>query len=237
MNGVQNTVRVNKFSRSRLFSGIIIFILTTDGLNLSLNDSKITLSRILSVLFATMLLAWSIYHHKFRTGGRAGIILLAWLTLSLTVDIYYASALPTLHHWLNLAIGVIWFYVIVNLRPNWRVVQRAVRQVGKLLGILSVLALLARAASFNPFGVTDYLVPKVVDLYRIVLFSWEPNIFGTIMALFLILTLPSIQSLSMRNVIPWSMMLIGLIGSLSKGPWVAFLFGLSVYTIISATKK
>ena len=237
MNIAHSTRRNNKIYKRQLFAEFIILILTADGLNISYNDMKITLSRILSVLFAIMLLTWSIYHRKVRAGGRAGAILFGWLALSLIIDTYYASTLPTLHHWLNLAIGVIWFYAIVNLRPDWRVVQSAVLRVGTLLGILSVFALLSRAASFNPFGVTDYLVPKVVHLYRIVLFSWEPNIFGTIMALSLILTLPAIQSSIKRNALPWSLMLVALIGSLSKGPWVAFLFGLSVYAILSATKK
>ena len=198
---------------------------------------KITLSRVFSIAFAIVLLAKALKNNKLRIGGRSGVLLFIWLMLSLAVDLFYASEIPTVHHWINLAIGVIWFYAIVNLNLDWEKLQRTTVAVGAVIGSLSVLALCARAVSYDPLGITDYLAPRVVDLYRLVMFSWEPNIFGTIIAVALILILPKVQQSPKRYGLIWLSLLITLIGTLSKGPWVAFIIGLTIYAVISRARR
>ncbi len=223
-------------SIKRIKYGLVIFALAFDGIAISKYGMKFTLSRILSIYFIIIIFARAMSGRKLVVGGDAGRALLAWLLFSLVIDKYYSSTLPTLHHWINLCVGVIWFYVVLNLRPDWKTLQKSLLYTGSVVAALSIAALSARAISYNPYGITDYLVPKVVNLYRLVMFSWEPNIFGTTMAVWLILSLPMLQERPRHYLVNWLMMLIALIVSLSKGPWVAFSIGLTIYVAITKSR-
>lgn len=222
---------------SSFLYGIIVFLLTADGIHLAVDGMKITSGRILSVVIGVSLVLWTTYRARIRYGGVSGVLLMAWVLLSLTIDVLHVDTLLALHHFLNLAIDMSWFFIVVNLRPDWPALQRAIIRVGTWLGILSVVALTARALFINPWGITDYFVPRVVDLYRLVMFSWEPNIFGGIMALGLIMTLPLVDRSPRRYAMPALLMLIALVGSLSKGPWLAFLAGFTAYVFIVRTRR
>ena len=216
---------------------IIVFLLTADGIHLAVGDMKITSGRILSVAIGVLLVLWAAYRARIRYGGVSGVLLMAWILLSLAIDVAHADTLLVLHHFLNLAIGVTWFFIVVNLRPDWPTLQRAIIKVGTWLGILSVVVLTARILFINPWGITDYFVSPVVDFHRLVMFSWEPNIFGGIMVLGLIMALPLIDKSPRRYAMPALLMLIALVGSLSKGPWLAFLVGFTAYVFIVRTRR
>jgi O-antigen ligase len=216
---------------------IIVFLLTADGIHLIAGDMKITSGRILSVAIGGLLVLWTAYRKRIRYGGVPGVLLIAWMLLSLAIDVLHVDTLPVLHHFLNLAIGVTWFFIIVNLRPNWPTLQRSIIRVGTWLGILSVVVLTARVLFIHPWGITDHFVSRVANFNRLVMFSWEPNIFGGIMALGLVMTLPFLDKSPRRYALPALLMLIALIGSLSKGPWLAFLAGFTAYVFIVRTRR
>ena len=211
---------------------IIIFLLTSNGLYLRIFGHAITSGRILAVAGVFYIGFSSLYRMRIKTGGNAGLILALWLALSLAIDIVYSQHGQLIKNWASLALSVSMFYVIINLHIDWKIVQSSIIRVGFLLGALSITVLLAKLTSFNPHGLISYLAPRSGDLYRLVLLSKEPNILGAFMAISAIIALPVLTINRRRGLKFILVMLIGLIGALSKGPWLAFAVGAFSYGII-----
>lgn len=211
---------------------IIIFLLTSNGLYLRILGHDITSGRILAVAGGFYIGFISLYRMRIKAGGNAGLILALWLALSLAIDIVYSQHGQLIKNWASLALSVSMFYVIINLHIDWKIVQDSIIRVGFLLGALSITVLLAKLTSFNPHGLISYLAPRSGDLHRLVLLSKEPNILGAFMAITAIMTLPVLAFNRRRGLIYILVMLIGLVGALSKGPWLAFAVGAFSYGII-----
>jgi hypothetical protein len=223
-------------SRASTIYVVIIFLMTSGGLNLHIGDVRITPGRVLSVVAAGALLIYTMWRGRLRYGGLPGIVLSAWLLLALTIDIALGNKYLVLQHYVSLLSGAIWFFVIVNMRLDWRAVQYAVPRVGLWVGLAGVLALGARFVGFDPVGITNQLVPDVGNFYRLRMFAWEPNVFGAIAALGLVITAPLFLHSFKRYLIVMVVLLIALLGALSKGPWLAFFMGFSFFAAISDSR-
>lgn len=216
---------------------IVIFLLTADGLYAQIGDIKITASKALSILFGLLLLAHASYSGRLKTGGLGGYALFLWMLLSFVVDSAHIQTEEVLLHWVNLAAAVIWFYIVANLSIDWKALQKDVLRVAAVLGALSFVVVIVRAFSLDPTGVTDLFIQREVDLERLVMFSWEPNIFGAIVAIGLLMTLPALE-LRIRQAGPiFGLLLLVLVGSFSKGPWLAFAVGMLIYVWLTRAKS
>jgi len=223
--------------KSRVIYTLVIFILTVNGISLDLYGAKVTPDKAASLLLTILLLFYISYGRKLKYGGRSGLVLLLWLLLSLVVNLMHVGSADLIQHWLNLSVAAVWFYIIANMTIDWKILQSSVYKVSYLLGVMALAALIARHFSFNPGGLTDYLVPRVVYLYRLVMFSWEPNIFGEIVAIGLLLMLPVYETNIRKGAPVVILLLIALIGALSKGPWLSFAIGTFVYLLLTPKKR
>lgn len=222
---------------TRASYAIVIFLLTADGLYAQIGDIKITATKALSILFSLLLLAHASYSGRVKTGGLGGYVLFLWMLLSLVVDFAHLQTEGVLRHWVNLAAGVIWFYIVANLSLDWKVFQSALLRVAAVLGGLSLAVVVTRPLSLDPTGLTGHLVQREVDLERLTMFSWEPNIFGAIVAIGLLMTLPTLEVKVRRAGPVIGLLLVALVGSFSKGPWLAFAVGMLVYVLLTRAKR
>lgn len=219
---------------------LVIVALIIGGVYLRVGNARLTPARALGVVLFFGLVVRTLLSYHVHLGGIAGRVLLAWLSLSLGVDLLrpYSSVLTV--HWVSLASGVVWFYIVCGAKIHWGHLQRAINIVGSITGVVAAVALVAKLIAFNPYGITARLVVDVGSGFRLVMLTWEANIFGAIVAMMLVSTIPSLRPRSNRLkpiYMTFVLLLIALVGSLSKGPWLSFIVGVSVYALLGSSGR
>lgn len=219
---------------------LLMLALTSNGLFFSVDGMKVTPARAVGFALLFLLFLRGTLRGRINFGGVAGAVLLAWLLLSFGVDATHSTESILLRHWVNIAAGATWFYIVVTFRPRWEHVEAAAKRVALLLGASAVLALSAKVVAFDPLGLTSRLVPNIERGFRLVLLSWEPNIFGAIVATLIMLMLPRLtiggKSLIQTSLL-FVLLIVALIGALSKGPWLAFSVGLAAYLVMTLSRR
>lgn len=213
-----------------------IFALTANGVFVEVAGARVTPGRALGLVLLLAILGRSLWRGKFDVGGAPGILIIFWLLLGLCVDLFEPGRSVLLRHWLNSAAAITWFFVVVGLRPKWPQIQAGVSRVGAVLGSLAVVVMLALALLPTPPSFITQLVLTVGGQPRLQLLSWEPNIFGAVVAVSMMLLLPSVLTVKQRSVrrrLIFILLAVALLGSLSKGPWLAFAAALGVYVALT----
>jgi hypothetical protein len=217
---------------------LVIFLLTSDGLFIALDDVRVNFGKGMSVILAFWLVLKSLYKGTLNTGGVAGLFLAMWLILSLLVSIYHTENAGVLKHWINIVSGVAWFYVMANTDIDWHFIQRAITRYSIMLGVLSITVLVLGILLPSNLGWLDMFFQQEANSKRLVMFSWEPNIFGATISIALLMLLPMLSQTKHANYfVVFVLLLVALAASISKGPILMFAVGMFVYSISTKEKR
>jgi len=231
-------IRWKNYSESvRMAAFLTIFVLTADRIAITISGLNITGGKILAVIMILLVAIQAIYSGRARTGGSGGILLASWLILSLVVNIYQNDTSNLLKHWINLVAAIAWFYIVVNSPVTWQKIQNVIVRVAEVLGLCAVIVLFIRELTNVPSVFTDYFISREVGMERLAMFSWEPNIFGSTVAIGILMTLPGLRKNAIRAITVIGILGISLVGALSKGPWVSFMIGMGTYIILTRESR
>lgn len=219
---------------------LVVVSLMIGGVYVRIGGMRATPARLLGVVLFCALLLKVATRRKVNLGASAGTLLLVWLLMSLGVDLIRDDRLELIRHWFNITSGIVWFYVVLNARVDWDILWAAGDLVGRIVGVGALLVLCGLAIRSDLGGAVSMLTTVGSSGQRLSMLAWEPNIFGALVAMLLLIrtaTAMRRRRPSWFGYLPSALLVVALIGSLSKGPWLALVVGLATYATLCGSNR
>lgn len=223
----------------KFYYSLILFALVSNGIYIHLDGARLTPARIMGALLLVWLFGLAFTRKRISLGGIAGPLIICWLLLSLFIDIIRPGSPLLLKHFINISAGIVWFFIVANCRIDYKRLYSSLTFVGFLLAGLAILALSLKALNLHFLDIPPDLFGLDGGKLRLKLFSWEPNILGGCIAAIMVMLIPAITATrkSWTTKFVFALLFIPLIGALSKGPIIAFCLGLSIYFLLTLSRK
>lgn len=211
---------------------IVAVVFCTYGLFLTVGSVNVRSEKALALLFFPVIISYLILHGKLLVVNRANLLLTLWVLLGLGVSFFSVDPGPMLKHWFDLSLSIFFFYLVYVYRPTSLVLSRPnhILFIGSLLGLCGTLIAglywLGVGVDGNFLSNFAYTESGAI---RIKMTLWESNIYGAVMAVFCIF---SVAEKRKNSMVDWMIIFFchaGLILSYSRGPLVAYFFGLIFY--------
>ena len=226
---------MQKKRQSIWIAALLILVLTSNGIFLSFGEYRLAPERLLMAPLFLWFVITVAHRNRITDGGFAGKALLGWITLSLLRDVSSQNSAEYVLNWINIATSIIWYYYLINIDVHWQTLRAAISAIGASLASIAVAVILARSLGVDD-AILKSLSPSMGRLFRIQLFSVEPNIFGATMCLAALLIMPLATESARKYQVYLALALIALIGAISRAPWIAFMVGALVYIFLTRSK-
>lgn len=231
---------IYSFRRSVAVIFIFAVIFCIYGLYIPVGSVNVRSEKVLALLLFPIILTYSILHGKLLVVNRSNLLLTFWIILGLGVSLFSVDPGPMLKHWFDLCLSIFFFYLVYWYRPTSLVLARPshILFIGSLLGlcgtVIGGLYWLGVGVEGNFLSNFAYTESGAI---RIKMTLWESNIYGAVMAVFCLFSIAEKRKNSMFD---WMIIFFchaGLILSYSRGPLVAYFFGLILYNKVIGKKN
>lgn len=227
--------------RANFLTFVVALILCSFGIGERLFDVRLTPERVLAALIiASLPLLLALSSERLRLNSSFGM-LVAWMMIGLFTSVFAQVPELALKNWLNVTLAVSFFSFAffgklhkIAVNPN-----RAIRLLGTLLGTLGLAIASLRFADVIPASsILSELIVEEIDYFRVRMLSLEPNLYGTIMMVFSILSISEWR----RDRLSASLYVVashaGLLVAFSRGPVLGYCVGIAaLYLLWSRREK